>query len=212
MRRTLPLVACLGCLLAGVAAAQDDTASDVIGIYLDQAGTVNCTDYLSPYTLVPLYVVVSNLSEPSGMAGWEAGIFTDPAVLPVPLMLQSPWCDFVCELPFLRVGFAAPLPRAPTMVLATIAVLYMGGPIELLLGACEPTSFPDDPGPGYAAGDDPGRLVRLHQAGTHVDDPQHPDRLIVCTLCVPGWPCTPPTQVGPGDRASTWGTVKQLYD
>ena len=210
MRRLMLLAVCLGGLIARSAAAQTDPTPDLIGIYLDQAGTVNCTESPAPYTLVPLYLVAANLSEPSGLAGWEAGIFTNPETLPVPLMLTAPLCDFGCELPFLHVGLAEALPRAPTMVLARLSLIYTGGPVKLLLGACEPTSFPDDPGPGYAAGDNPGRLVRLRAASTVIVDPQHPDRLLVCVLGAPDW-CTPLPD-WPAVETSTWGALKQLYD
>lgn len=207
--RILRFVSALTLLLTvGAVDARSEPTPDGIGIYLDQAGTLYCSNSPAPYSSVQLYLVVTNLSEPSGLAYWETGIFSDPDPLLLPPVVTVPGCDVGCALPFLRVGLAAPLPRAPTIVLASLSLLYTGGSIRLLLGACEPTVFPSNPGPGYGAGDDPTRLIRL-QAGTDLYvDPQHPDRRTVFFLGVPGVPC------GEGwdaNEATTWGHIKQMY-
>lgn len=199
-------------LLAGgsLATARVEPAADRIGIYLDEAGTIDCTyESPSPCTTIQLYLVAADLSEPSGIAGWEAGIFTVPESLPVPLLLTWPTCDGTCELPCLRVGLTEVLPRTPTMILAHLALFYPGGVVKLLLGPCEPTLFPDDPGPGYAAGDDPSRLVRLRPEDTVVIDPEHPDRLLVCVIGDPDW-CLP--DIWPAVETWTWSALKRLYD
>ena len=173
-----------------------------LAIFFDQGATMPCSN-ASPYTTVTAYVIAVKLTEPSGIAGWEAGIFTNPETLPVPLTIDIPDCVAGCTLPYVRVLLASPLARTDAIRLARLSTFYVGGTILFGLGACQPTSFPENPGPGYRPGDGSGRLIRFQPffcTGPVTQDPAWVAGVNANNCCELA-----------GEETS-WGAVKSLYD
>ncbi|MHB8079969.1 MAG: hypothetical protein ACYDIE_12025 [Candidatus Krumholzibacteriia bacterium] len=208
MKRTLSLLAATLLLLSLAPVA---SATDGIGIYLDQAGTTNCSAAPAPYSAVTLYVVAKNISSTvSGLSGWECGILFDP-VAPIGLsftvlngMLN------VLSPPNFSVG-GNPIAYADAMPLMTISFLYAGSPVKVAIGPSTPSSFgvfPWEslpPAPGYAVGDNPGDL-RVLQPSSNTPSGT-PLFFWVYYLGVPE--SCPGSPVG--TEPSSWGSVKTLF-
>lgn len=209
MKRTLSLLAATLLVLSLAPAAH---ATDGLGVYIDQAGTTNCSAAPAPYSAVTLYLVAKNVSAPSGISGWECALVFDPPTFSFPptyTILNGGLNVFTA--PNFQVGLAAPVPFAEAMSLASISILYMGGSLKVGMGPCTPSSFgsgayPDvPPGPGYALGDNPGELRRLYPS-SNVDSGT-PLHYWVYYLGVDE-PC-PGSPVGLEENS--WGGVKNLF-
>ena len=166
MKRMLSLLAATLLVLSLAPAA---FATDDIGVYLDQAGTISCSAAPAPYSMVTLYLVAKDISSVSGLSGWECALLFDP---PSPIGISCTILNGglnVLSPPQFCVGFPTALPYAGAMPLARIDFLYSGVPVKVGVGPTTPSSFgpgtfwPDLPvGPGYAVGDNPGELRRFY--------------------------------------------------
>lgn len=147
---------CVLCLAAGTARGQLFSDPDAIGFYMDERATWPCLESVSPYTYAASYLVATNLTEPSGLSRWEARVFSSPAALPMPWIYELRGGG-VNELapPYFRVALPVALPRAATITLMKVSTFYVGVGAWLAIGPCSPTSFPEDPGPGYSPGNAP---------------------------------------------------------
>lgn len=171
MRRDRVVVglSCLLSLVLSLNVAAGPLCPDGIGIYCDTNpthGSNRC--YPSLYATVNLYVVATNISEESGVSGWEGRVYFDPAPrTAVTYALQGPGALNVLPPPEFQVGMSQPgLPYSSAMHLMTISFLYFGGCMNVGLGPITSveSSLPDVP--VYATGDDPERLVPFQVAST----------------------------------------------
>lgn len=205
MKRTLSLLAATLLVLSLAPAA---FATDGIGVYSDQAGTINCEGAPTPYTTYTLYLVAKNVSSTaSGISGWECGLIFEPATFTVPptYTVLNGGLN-VMTAPNFQVGIATPVPYAPAISLASITILYMGGSLKVGIGPCTPSSFSNPTGPGYAVGDNPGDLRLLYPSSNTPSGT--PDFYWVNYVNVTGETC-PGSPVAADE--SSWGSVKSLF-
>jgi hypothetical protein len=194
MRKWIALICLVSLATAGGARAQIDPDPDGIGMYFDTAGTEYCRSAVTGPTSV--YLLATNISESSGLSGWEAHVtYTVPAgcfetgwVLPAGSLNVSTAPDFV-------VGLAAPAPYAPAILLGTYGILvFCPDCIEFYVG---PSNTPSLPGvPLYAAGDNPGSLIALQQSS---GGPDNPVLQLNCDCTIVG------------DEPTSFGGVKSMY-
>ena len=207
LRGALAAVA-VALLLSGSAVAQDP--GNLIVVYFTP-------DYHAPCGMGGLgadltaYIMAINVSEPSGISGWECSLVTDPGTFLLgPVYTIANGGVNALTAPNFDVALVPAVPRAPIIQLATWRIFYLGGVIKLGLGPAQPGHFSSNPGPGYAAGDDPSRRTRLHLECAINLAPQ-PDTYYVaiwgegCPVIGDEWPC-----VVSADQSS-WGGIKQLY-
>ena len=181
--------------IAGTALAQVDPDVNSIGIYFDQGATINCTT--APlFTLFTSYLCATNISEPSGIFGWECSVECGPPGN----FLELAWTPRglyvnVLTPPNFVVGLGQPLPWVPSIVLMDISIMALSyDPIYFTLHPTIPSSF-YPPSPGYAAGDDPGNLIPLDYSVGSED---------VCAII--NGDC-----YVVGNEEMSWGGVKALY-
>jgi hypothetical protein len=207
--RLLLLLALLT-LIPRAATGQVWPEPDAIGVYFDHGGSNNCS-LQSPYTQITAYLLVTRLSEPSGLSSWECALVMQP---------ESSFAGSAVALahggvnelapPNYDVTLPAVLPREDIMLLATWSAFYLGGGINVAIGPSSPSHFPEAPGPGITAGDDPARRLRL-QTPCALTLPSYPDLHWVAGVngwacaSVDGDPCSVPV------AETTWGALKRLY-
>jgi hypothetical protein len=206
MKTLLPLATGV-VLLSLASAAGAYTGHDGIGIFFDQNGTQSCQEEVPGNTLITAYLCAMNISEESGLSGWEAHVVLDGTFAYSNFDLISGLNVFTP--PEFQVGLATKFDYAPVIVLLNITVFYLGGPVRFGLGPTTPTSFPrsqfpEGPGPGYAAGDDPGILRRLTEV-TNVPIAGQPGFFYVAF--VNDSEHCPVTSA----ERNSWGAVKALY-
>lgn len=147
---------------AANAIAQSDPNPNGIGFYFDEGGVSNYLATAAPYTVVNAYLIATRITEPSGIIGWEAEIAVTPSPVVAPSYTTNGGIN-VLTAPVFQVGLGAALPYAPAIKLLTVGVLNFGTPFTLAVGPCTPSSF-YGMSPGYAAGNNPERLVGLTPA------------------------------------------------
>lgn len=193
MRKTIIVLMVMA--IAGTALAQIDPDVNSIGVYFDQDATINCWS-VAPYVPISAYLCATNISESSGISGWECNVEVGP--LSNVLVLSWSLLGFAVNArtpPDFAVGLASPLPWAPSIVLLDIQMLALGPlPIYFTLHPVYPSSF-NPPSPGYAAGNDPGNLIPLGYSVGSED---------VCAIL--NGDC-----YAIGNEEMSWGGVKALY-
>jgi len=187
-------------LVAASAFAQADVEPNGIGFYFDENGDSNFLPTAAPYTLVNAYLLATRLTESSGLSGWEAEIVVTPTPAVPPSYTVNGGGINVLTAPIFQVGLGAALPYAPAIKLLTVGVLNFGTPFSFAVGPCTPSSF-GGLRPGFAAGNDPGKLVGLTPSA-NVPLPGREYFYTVASFINPG-----PVAV---DNDS-WGSVKNLY-
>jgi hypothetical protein len=211
MKKLLVILGAVALLISGNALAQNPDP-DEICIYWDYPDgcSNNC---ISPAFGANFngYVVIQNISEASGLSGFEfcicnagdepfvppAGQYfvTGTALPPGAVNVETPPC-FV-------VGLATPLLAEPCIMLVEIQMLSFappGGELPWCFGV-KPTSQPSIPGQmAYAAGNDPGNLLPMYPC-------VGPDADSCNIFCVNNPDCPPPVAV----EDATWGSIKEMY-
>jgi hypothetical protein len=169
MKKLVALAALASLVIGGQALAQIDQGLDGLGMYFDTGANDYCMDYMGGP--VSVYLILTNASEPTGISGWEchvtyavpAGNFETGWVLPTGSLNVSTAPDFV-------VGLAAPMPFAPTILLATYGVLaFVPDAMMFYVGPADTPSIPGTP--VYAAGDNPGSLIPMSPVSGSADLP-----------------------------------------
>lgn len=212
MRGVVLMTAWLACaLLAAAQTAAAEPVADGIGIYCAPDGFESCCFSATPYFVRSFYVVASNLSEPSGIACWEAKILYDPAAWPAGITwsVRGEGAVFAPEdAPVFRVCIPAGIARTPAMTLLTISTFYLGGVLELGLGPTDP-SMVGGAGPAYAPVGAPTSwkafqvlLGRWLSSWPWPGEPGGFGAAMIGTLSC---------HVRDID-ASSWGAIKSLYD
>lgn len=206
MKKLLVLLAVLA--LAAPAAAGLDPGTNGIGVYFDVEGNSNCASP-APYAPLNMYLLATNINEPSGVSGWEAHVYFNPTPgAGVTYSYMGTGALNVLTAPDFQVGIGGgALPYAPAINLLTMNTFYLGG--QLLIGVGEiitkATSFPVTHKPGFAAGNDPSRLVGLTPSSNVPWPGAAPFLAYVVAGVNAGINCPVP------NAESSWGNVKALY-
>jgi hypothetical protein len=201
MRRFSFLLSLAILLLCSAATAQQNPDQDQICIWLEETDG-NCLQ-AEPFTVVSAFLVLENISEPSGISGWECSIEigTDPNsffILAWICLAGNP--SGVWTPPDFAVGIGEPLPWAPRIFLLQIDLLTMF-PTPIYFWIHEYQLYPISPWPAYAAGDDPNELVQLFNCtGYDGEGEPNPAGCINCAC-----------EEVIGIESQTWGSLKSLY-
>ncbi len=214
MRRSLSPLLVVTALLCAATPAAAFAGGDGLGIFFDTNGTQSCCT-VGADSLLTAYVCAVNISEPSGMAGFEMCIVVDGTVGFLSFDISpgpGQAIDFYPDLTQFGVGYSIPMPYQPVMNLVTIHAyyFYQSGPLKFGVGPTNPTSFgnplvhPDGPSAGYNAGEDVGLLKPLFPI-TNVPVPGAPRFFYVAFVNDPtDCPIT-------ATENTSWGGVKALY-
>ncbi|MFH1843890.1 MAG: choice-of-anchor D domain-containing protein [bacterium] len=160
-----PTCADVVCSGRGAAASSDQ---DVLGIYFNGGASVDSLEVMA-FTPFTAYLCVTNLTELSGIAGWECRVdWTESldALLWLPRgegvnMLPPPEFSLVLD---------TPLPWQSAVVL--MEILAVGTDVGICDFFLHPVSVPVFPGiMYYRAGDDPERMIPLHWSSGGEDIP-----------------------------------------
>jgi hypothetical protein len=162
MRKFIALAALFLLTITNQTLAQVDRDPDGLGIYFDMDATQYCLDYVGGQLCA--YLILTNCSEPTGILGWECFVtYTIPAGCSEIGWTLPAGSLNVATPPEFTVGLPAPVPNAPTILLATLCLMILSAdPMEFYVGPVHCTSFPTVP--LYAAGDNSGRLIEMHPA------------------------------------------------
>ncbi len=191
-------------LLAGAAAspAAPPPGDDIIGLYTAGDGS-GFDRYEGAGPTVRVYIVYSGLTG-TGIGGWETNVEQVGAgvlFLSATLLGTGPVNLFTA--PVFQVGLDVPMTSpGPYGTFAVASLNYFvtnpSAPTALLLNAIPDTSWPEDPGPGYADAEDVGLLIRCTPSSGSQVDPSFGF-----------W--TDPFCCGPPVEPWSWGAVKGLY-
>jgi len=132
----------VACLAVGPTAAQVDPGSNSIGIYFDEAATVNCLS-IAPGEHVTAYLVVTRPEAiVHDIGGFECSLLYDPGDFPsgIEVALASPGTNYHTP-PSYQVAFDTALLSAPTVPLLRLSFTYWGGDLLLGVGPAQPCSF-----------------------------------------------------------------------
>lgn len=162
MKKLLALLAIA--LIASSAMAQVDPDPDGVGVYFDLGGTTFEKNTVAPFESVTAYLLVTNPSDPAGVAGWEMVINVAGGAV-APAWTLSAGLDVDSDPNAFQVGIGlAPLalPAGPTVLLATWVGFVMA-PTDVISFTILPVpgSVSFDNAPGYASGDNAGLLIPL---------------------------------------------------
>jgi len=202
MKKLLVLLAVLA--LAAPAAAVVDPGTNGIGVYFDLDANTNCAP--SPATgMLNMYLIATNINETSGISGWETHVYFNPAP-PAGVSYTYAGTGAVNPLtaPDFQVGMGGgPLPYSSAVLLLTMSTYYFGMGFQIGLGPIisAPSSFAP-PSPGYAAGNDPARLIGLAPSS---NVPIPASNLGFYVAGVNAGDCPVPNE------ETSWGGVKTLY-
>lgn len=196
--KKLVVLLCLASLtVAGSGFAQADPDPNGIGLYFDADATITCVD-LAPDFVNPQmigYLVITNPTESSGIAAFECNLSLVGAAA-----LGSPqWTVPAINVGTggdLLVGFSAPLPAAPVVVLAQYsATIFAPAPAQIFITPVQNTE-PTVPGEMvYSPADDPGNFQILRQSTGGID---------VAVFVING-------DCPVASDNDTWGGVKSMY-
>jgi len=166
------------------------------GVYFDTQATVVCMqDGLN--ISIPAYIILSNVSDVGGVAGWQGCLTVDDNVYILNFSHIAPGID-VGTPPEYIIGFNTPLPFDDLMVLATFAV-YATAPGGVYFEAISSSSWIT---PVYISGSDGSTWISMQ-------------------LCYGGFglPCATLGDIACPEHngssvpttLSSWGAVKSLY-
>lgn len=197
----IPMALVLFLLISGSAAAQGPATPDLLGVYFDEAATEICLTTNSPFQQVTAYLIVSNVSDPGGIGGWECqvSVLGNPVAPSWELSAGLNVADSAMGLFDVGIGLVPDaLPPAPTIILATWRG-YVMSPTDHVEWTIFPypgsVSFDDTP--GYASGNTPGLLTPLVSSA---GQPYGAPAAMVWHACS-----------GLPNETRNWGHVKSLF-
>lgn len=155
MRRRIAMLVLLSCLSSSSAVFAQE---DLIGIYFDNAATINClTGHLNEP--VQAYIILTNTTSTSGVGGWECRLTWDNGMY-VTLNSLANGSANVQTFPDFQVGLSQALwsSTGDPLVLATLNV-FATEPGALYITAASNASLPGVATPIYAKAVDPSDLV-----------------------------------------------------
>ncbi|MCP4144896.1 MAG: hypothetical protein GY752_06380 [bacterium] len=152
--------------IATVAFAQIDPDENGIGLYFDEFGYEVCLTTAAPFTPITAYLLATNISEESGISGFECEVTTDGLLTAAAWSLNGVQPLNVFAAPLFAVGLGENELATPVInnvvLLATLTAYVLDPADQVSFGVknLDAGSF-DPPAPGYAAGDNAGLLVPL---------------------------------------------------
>lgn len=168
---------------------------DGVGLYFDQAAICNCMpDSLNTY--LPLYLILENPSNSSGVAGWQGVLEWDSGLF-VSLISYGDGSINTMIFPEMFIGYVVPLPYQDTIVLASLMV-YAINPGGLRFGPYGSAGFPY-----YLPADNIEIFIPMLNV---YGDASEPDAMIGSTDC----PELNDTQ-GISNSRFSWGQIKEIY-
>ena len=150
--------------IASVAFAQIDPDPDGIGLYFDMEATEVCMATAAPFESITAYLLATNITEESGISGWEMEVLIDGPLVAAAWELIGIQPLNVFTAPVFAVGLgehglANPIVNN-VVHLATLTAFVMAPTDQVSFGIKNHDSSSwNPPAPGYAAGDDAGNLV-----------------------------------------------------
>jgi hypothetical protein len=179
--------------IAGAAYGQSDSDANSIGVYFDEDALVYCAT--PGITSGTVFLCVTNISESSGISGWECNVEIAPLGA-YSIYSWTPRGSYinVATPPDFVVGLGSPLPWAPSIVLLDIYMTILEyTPIYFTVHPASPTSF-SPPSPGYLEANTNNLVPLGYSVGSES----------ICAII--NGDCG---VVGVEDQ--TWGGVKALY-
>lgn len=195
MKKMLTIMTALLVLLtASLAFALD---SDLIGLYFDPLGDMDCLDAhdLVPYTPFEMYLVLKNPSFDE-LHGFESGLTIEGPVMYLGGLFTNPQALNVGHWDNIIAGFGAPSIMEPINILFTFSFIYTSTsfePVCFKLHGVQPSSL-DPVFPTLLLADGELMSVMMNYG---------PDA--ECTAWIQDGPCGVPT------TARTWDSLKTLY-
>jgi hypothetical protein len=166
-------------------------AEDEIGIFFDEAGTINCLPDSTNFPIVmQSYLILKNCSDAGGVGGWEAAISFSGNGSLIGAEINGDAINVGTGNEFI-VGLGTPLAQATSIILATFTMLFMESS-EVNLFAPEQNSIEGELGPVLLSGGDMETLIPVTYS---YGDPFHS----VLTLGIPQCPTDSLEQVSVGD-------------
>ncbi len=150
-------------VIAAPVAAQWEPTPNGIGVYFDLDGAVSSHHTSAPFEQVTAYMLALNITDPSGISGWECSVVMQGAPVAPTWVVTAGLnvADMAAGLFSVGIGVApAALPAAPEIHLATWTgfVTAQTDVVSFHVGAY-PGSASFDGTPGYASGADAGVLI-----------------------------------------------------
>ncbi len=173
-------------------------ASDVIGLYFDEAGSDNC-HLEGLLEVTPVYLILKQPSNTVGVGGWQGTMHSDDGVFVTGYTLMGQTINVGTNNNFI-VGLGTPLPAADTVTLAVFDVLatVAGG---VWFDALEEDIYQT---PIYLAGDDYDVMIPMYlefgggsQPSLSIGLEDCPDENIAGSVST--------------DSGRSWGGIKALY-
>ncbi len=195
MKNMLTIISALLILLtSSLALAQD---SDLIGLYFDPLGDMDCLDAneLLPFTPFEMYLI---LKDPSFdlLYGFESGLTIDGPVMILGGVFTNPHVPDIFDWENIIVGFGTPSPMESINILFTFSLFYTSisaEPVCFKVHGTDPSSLdPDFPTLLWADGELMSVMVNYG-----------PDA--ECTAWIQDGPC------GVATTVHTWDSLKTLY-
>ena len=166
------LLLALAILISTSAFAHYDPAENGIGLYFDMEATEVCMTTATPFEEITAYLLATNISEESGISGWEMEVLVDGPLTAAAWELIGIQPLNVFAAPRFAVGLGEhglANPIVDNVVhLATLTAYVLAPTDQVSFGIRELegySSWSDPVSPGYAAGDDAGDLVRFQVSG-----------------------------------------------
>jgi len=152
--------------IATVAFAQIDPDENGIGLYFDEFGYEVCMTTAAPFTPITAYLLATNITEESGISGFECEVTTDGLLTAPAWALNGVQPLNVFAAPLFAVGLGENELATPiinnVVLLATLTAYVLAPTDQVAFGVknLDASSF-NPPAPGYAAGNNAGLLVPL---------------------------------------------------
>ncbi len=196
------LAAMASLALCSAAIALPAPGDDIIGLYTESDGS-GFAHYEGAGPQVAVYIVYSGLSTPSGgLSGWETNVEqVGGGIMFLNATLLGTGAINLFQAPVFQVGLGVPMTTpGPDGTFAVASLNYFvtnpTDPTTLLLNAIPNTSWPEDPGPGYADAENVGILQRCTPSSGSQTDPSF--GFWTGPLAIPA-------------EEATWGGVKGMY-
>lgn len=209
--------ALLAVLVPATALAQAEIPTDGIGIYRDLDACYFC-GVPAPYAFETAYLIALNPSDLAGISRWEGRLYTspDPLLAGLNVTLAGGGVNDLAA-PDFSVTLPTPLPWSQTVLLATLTTFYLGGPLLLGIGLCQPSSVGDPASPAYL-GATPGLSWRRLTLATWVWEymPGEPEVRAAFALNNGDYGCghayvRSPWCFSVPTEPQSWGAIKGLY-
>ena len=159
------LVIALAILVSSSAFAQIDPDENGIGLYFDMAATDVCLTTAAPFQPIAAYLLATNVTEESGISGWEMEVLVDGPLTAAAWELIGIQPLNVFTAPVFAVGLgehelANQADANGVIHLATLTAYVLAPTDQVAFGIKNHDSSSwNPPAPGYAAGNNAGNLV-----------------------------------------------------